>query len=74
MIHPILDEFYNKNPSYTRNSQFAKDKGLVSNAPGTAEADTPSTHGAHSPSSPLHGVVAADAVQKKLEAVRIEAA
>jgi len=27
MIHPIIDEFYNENPSHTRSSQFAQTKG-----------------------------------------------
>lgn len=34
MIHPIEDEYYNSQPSYGRNSEFAMDKGLVSTAPG----------------------------------------
>ena len=38
MIHPILDEFYNQSPSYSRSSHFAQNKGLVSSAPGEAEA------------------------------------
>ncbi|KAL8683859.1 MAG: hypothetical protein Q9186_000202 [Xanthomendoza sp. 1 TL-2023] len=28
MIHPILDEYYNPNPSYTRSTGFAVSKGL----------------------------------------------
>ncbi|KAI9740188.1 MAG: hypothetical protein M1834_004766 [Cirrosporium novae-zelandiae] len=34
MIHPIIDEFYNRDPAYTRNSGFAVSKGLVSHGPG----------------------------------------
>ena len=34
MIHPIIDEYYNHSPSYTRSSGFAVSKGLVCNAPG----------------------------------------
>lgn len=30
MIHPIIDEYYNHSPSYSRNLEFACDKGLVS--------------------------------------------
>lgn len=41
MIHPIIDEYYNHSPSYTRKSEFAKSKGLVSNAPGITEVMTP---------------------------------
>ena len=33
MIHPIIDEFYSENPSYSRSSAFAHDKGLVSKTP-----------------------------------------
>lgn len=28
MIHPIVDEYYNPNPSYTRSPGFAVSKGL----------------------------------------------
>lgn len=38
MIHPIIDEYYNHSPSYTRSSGFAVSKGLVSNAPGATQA------------------------------------
>ncbi|MCJ1401017.1 hypothetical protein MMC11_004229 [Xylographa trunciseda] len=41
MIHPIIDEYYNHSPSYTRRSEFAKSRGLVSNAPGVTEVVTP---------------------------------
>lgn len=41
MIHPIIDEYYNHSPSYTRSSGFAVSKGLVSNAPGAMQAITP---------------------------------
>lgn len=37
MIHPIIDEFYSHNPSYSRSAGFAVSKGLVSNAPGAAQ-------------------------------------
>lgn len=29
LIHPILDQYYNENPSYVRSSGFAVSKGLV---------------------------------------------
>ena len=38
MIHPIVDEYYNQSPSYLRSSGFALSKGLVSDAPGDAQA------------------------------------
>ena len=41
MIHPIIDQYYNQSPSYNRSSGFAVSKGLVSNAPGAAQAPTP---------------------------------
>ena len=41
MLHPIVDEYHNPDPSYIRNSKFAVSKGLVSNAPGIAQTLTP---------------------------------
>ena len=39
MIHPIIDEFSDLgSPSYSRSSQFAQDKGLVSSAPAGTKA------------------------------------
>ena len=49
MIHPIIDEYYNPNPSYSRSSGFAVSRGLVSNAPGVAQALTPGLSGAVTP-------------------------
>lgn len=40
MIHPIIDEYYNQNPSYTRSNNFAVSKGLVSHAPGATQSLT----------------------------------
>ena len=37
MIHPIIDEYYNHSPSWTRSSRFAVSKGLVSNEPGATQ-------------------------------------
>ena len=34
MIHPIIDEYYNHNPSYQRSGGFAHSQGLASDAPG----------------------------------------
>ena len=49
MIHPIIDEYYNPNPSYSRSSGFAVSKGLVSNASGAAQALTRGMNGAVTP-------------------------
>lgn len=43
MIHPIIDEFYSENPSYSRSSAFAHDKGLVSKSPAALLSDKGST-------------------------------
>lgn len=40
MIHPIIDQYYNYNPSYVRSSGFVVSQGLVSGAAGDgAEVD-----------------------------------
>ena len=64
MIHPIIDEFYNHNPHSTRNSQFAQDRGLVSSAPGEAEAQG-STAAAGAQLADM------DAIRKKLAEVQM---
>lgn len=51
MIHPIIDEYYHPNPSYSRSSGFAVSKGLVSNAPGAAQVLTPGTSGKITPTA-----------------------
>lgn len=56
MIHPIIDEYYNPSPSYSRSSGFAVSKGLVSNAPGAAQALTPGMSGAVTPALGSIGV------------------
>ena len=71
MIHPIIDEYYNHSPSYVRSSKFAKDKGLVSNAPGDTQGFTPATGGGHTPA--LGAAVKTtelDAVKERLEEVQ----
>lgn len=35
MIHPIIDQYYNYNPYYSRSSKFAVEKGLVASTTGT---------------------------------------
>ncbi|MCJ1444990.1 MAG: hypothetical protein MMC23_005494 [Stictis urceolatum] len=73
MIHPILDEFYNPSPSYLRSAQYAKDKGLVSNAPGAAQAGTPNTDG-DDPVASAPQKVEIDAVRAKLDRVQLKVA
>lgn len=71
MIHPIIDEYYNHNPSYSRNSKFAKDKGLVSSAPGAAQAMTPATGGTFTPGDKvITDTAEVKAVRMKLEEVQ----
>jgi glutamine amidotransferase len=31
MVHPIIDQYYNQSPSYSRSSKFVVEKGLVAN-------------------------------------------
>ncbi|KAI9716276.1 MAG: hypothetical protein M1812_005501 [Candelaria pacifica] len=33
LVHPIIDQYYNPNPSFERSSGYAESKGLVSNEP-----------------------------------------
>ncbi|RDW94883.1 hypothetical protein BP5796_00646 [Coleophoma crateriformis] len=43
MVHPIIDEYYSYNPYHSRSSQFAQDKGLVTNEKSASPgATTPS--------------------------------
>lgn len=39
-VHPIKDEFYDADPSVERSTGFAKEKGLISKAPGGAITNT----------------------------------
>lgn len=41
MVHPIIDEYYSYNPYHRRSSQFAQDKGLVTNEKGTVNGTNP---------------------------------
>lgn len=41
MVHPIIDEYYNYNPSHSRSSKFVQDKGLVTNEKGTLSSSSP---------------------------------
>jgi len=49
MVHPIIDEYYNKNPAYTRSSQYAAEKGLTTNP----TEKTCTTHRTSTPSPAL---------------------
>jgi glutamine amidotransferase len=46
MVHPIIDEYYNRNPYHSRSSKFVVEKGLITNEKGTptprAESPAPS--------------------------------
>ena len=68
MIHPIIDEYYNHSPSYSRSDNFAVSKGLVSNAPGATQSLTPANTGnrpTHVEESPE------DLLNKKLEEIQV---
>ncbi|KAH7418981.1 nucleophile aminohydrolase [Cadophora sp. MPI-SDFR-AT-0126] len=43
MVHPIIDEYYSYNPYHRRSSQFAQDKGLVTNEKGAVNGTKPAT-------------------------------
>jgi len=64
MIHPIIDEYYQPSPSYTRSSKFARDKGLVMNAPGAVQASTPRAANGR---SPARGLGEVETVRRQLE-------
>ena len=68
MIHPIIDEYYNHSPSYSRSSDFAVSKGLVSNAPGATQSLLPgnaANNQAHA------GEAREDLLREKLEDLRV---
>lgn len=68
MIHPIIDEYYNPNPSYSRSSGFAVSKGLASNAPGAAQALTPGISGAVTPALGSMGIESVNGATERLAA------
>ena len=69
MIHPIIDEFYNHNPSYVRSSSFAVSEGLVSTIPGATQSLTPLlSSGEVSETEALHERKH-DVIKSRLEAV-----
>ncbi|KAI9703137.1 MAG: hypothetical protein M1836_007702 [Candelina mexicana] len=40
LVHPIIDQYYNPNPSFERSSGYAESKGLVSNEPESTATST----------------------------------
>ena len=71
MIHPIIDQYYNESPSYTRSSGFAVSKGLVSNAPGLTTTLAPAKSGGITPDVDESSEVGKQAVSNaRLEAVQ----
>lgn len=40
MVHPIIDEYFSYNPYHSRSSQFAQEKGLVTNEKNPARTGT----------------------------------
>ncbi len=68
MIHPIIDEYYNESPSYSRSNNFAVSKGLVSNAPGATQSLTAGNAGN---SEARVGEAPEKLLQEKLEDLRV---
>jgi glutamine amidotransferase len=70
MIHPIIDEYYDRSPSHGRSSQFARDRGLISGTPGAAQSITPESGGGATPSiGGGRDDAGMEAVRRKLEEV-----
>ncbi|KAH6636895.1 nucleophile aminohydrolase [Chaetomium tenue] len=41
MVHPIMDQYYDRNPQHRRSTAFVSTKGLSANEKGTSRAGTP---------------------------------
>ena len=55
MVHPIIDEFYNANPSHSRSSKFAQTKGqTITNSKKEVLTPGTSTPNVARPQTPLH--------------------
>ena len=67
MIHPIIDEYYNASPSYSRSSGFAVSKGLVSTGPGAAVAPGAAGSLSNGLASTTTGAEKGGVVMQKLE-------
>ena len=72
MIHPIIDKYYNTSPSYTRSSGFAVSKGLVSNASGAPQMQTPSPGNA-SPATGGNALADLDTVAERVSRASLRA-
>lgn len=67
MIHPIIDEYYNPSPSYSRSNNFAVSKGLVSHAPGATQSLT----AANAEINEARGGGVEEVLREKLEDIRV---
>ncbi|KAL2133285.1 hypothetical protein VTI74DRAFT_2586 [Chaetomium olivicolor] len=52
MVHPIMDQYYDRNPHHRRSTAFVRTKGLSANEKGTTGAGTPVGFPASIPSIP----------------------
>jgi len=68
MIHPIIDEYYNQSPSYSRSNNFAVSKGLVSHAPGATQS---LTAGNAENNEVQDGDAAEENLRERLEDIRV---
>ncbi|KAH6845430.1 nucleophile aminohydrolase [Chaetomium sp. MPI-CAGE-AT-0009] len=50
MVHPIMDQYYDRNPQHRRSTAFVRTKGLSANEKGTSRAGTPFSLPAGTPS------------------------
>jgi glutamine amidotransferase len=41
MVHPIMDQYYDRDPHHRRSTAFVRNKGLSANEKGAARSDTP---------------------------------
>ncbi len=52
MVHPIMDQYYDRNPHHRRSAAFVRNKGLAANEKGVTRSDTPFPLQASVPSAP----------------------
>ena len=52
MVHPIMDQYYDRNPHHRRSAAFVRNKGLLANEKGVTRSETPFTLPASVPSAP----------------------
>ena len=53
LLHPIVDKYYSHDPSHSRSTRFATERGLVSNAPGAAYSEVTNAGGEDGPALPM---------------------